>query len=70
MNLSACNYCGSKRLRADRSLGGKLICSDCGKTISNKKQYLTYNQANIFKNNNVKYIAILLLIIILVVLIG
>ena len=38
MKPSRCNYCGSYRLLADRALGGKLICRDCGKPISNIKR--------------------------------
>ena len=39
MNSSYCNYCGSVNLIADRALGGKLICRDCGRPVSKIKYF-------------------------------
>ena len=55
MNYKSCFYCGGTNLRADRSLAGKIICSDCGRPISNnfrnkrlyKKPFLNSNFSRI-----------------------
>ena len=66
--LNKCNFCCSSRIRADRSMGGKLFCLDCGKPI-------TIGRNILFNENNKGYsmrktlpiiIIILLIIIILI----
>ncbi len=32
-----CSNCGSRSIRADRALAGRLVCNDCGYPISGKR---------------------------------
>ena len=33
MSIRSCPRCGSTSIRADRSLGGRLVCMNCGASI-------------------------------------
>ena len=33
MSIRSCPRCGSTSIRADRSLGGRLICMNCGASV-------------------------------------
>jgi len=33
MSIRSCPRCGSNSIRADRSLGGRLVCTNCGASL-------------------------------------
>jgi uncharacterized membrane protein YvbJ len=33
MSIRSCPRCGSTSIRADRSLGGRLVCMNCGASV-------------------------------------
>ena len=33
MSIRSCPRCGSTSIRADRSLGGRLVCTNCGASV-------------------------------------
>tara|TARA_B100000579_G_scaffold242254_1_gene198631 strand:- start:7280 stop:7495 length:216 start_codon:yes stop_codon:yes gene_type:complete len=64
MNANKCLFCGSSRLRADRALSGRLVCTSCGNPYGVKK--VRRNQMiklNYFSLNN-KYLIFLVIFLI------
>ena len=37
MSIRSCPRCGSTSIRADRSLGGRLVCMNCGAAVGQEQ---------------------------------
>ena len=62
MNRKICIYCGGYNLIADRSLGGKIICKNCGSSSFRNKGF------SITKNKKYLLIIIFLTVLLIVIL--
>tara|TARA_Y100001968_G_C19066964_1_gene576462 strand:- start:321 stop:533 length:213 start_codon:yes stop_codon:yes gene_type:complete len=70
MIASLCPFCLSDDLKADRSLGGKLICLKCGRTLSSSSVITSYRGSNKNFNKTRNYLFVIILIIVIIILIG
>ena len=63
-----CLICGSQNIKADRSLGGRMVCSNCGslKIKENKINNYFFNIRKDFKSAII-FIFIILIIILLII---
>jgi uncharacterized Zn finger protein (UPF0148 family) len=50
MSNRSCPRCGSNSLRADRSLGGRIVCTNCGAPVGQGQTYRANQQS--FRTNN------------------
>ena len=65
MSKIRCRVCGSRSLRADRALAGRIICNNCGTPINSKGKY---RQTRFHKNfHNIYPLFFALIILILVI---
>ena len=51
MSIRCCPRCGSTSLRADRSLGGRIVCTQCGTSIGQGQTYKTNQQSSLLRTN-------------------
>ena len=68
MNTQICSSCGSKEFRADRALGGRLICSNCSRPIGSNP-YKVSSRTFKLKFSKVNLILLVLATIFIVLLI-
>ena len=61
MAVTVCQNCGSRRLRADRSMAGRLICQNCGIAAGNRAVRSTT------RSNAKRWLVILLIAVIVLV---
>ena len=50
MSIRSCPRCGSTSIRADRSLGGRLVCMNCGASVGQGQSTRT-NQNSLRQGN-------------------
>ena len=70
MAVNKCLVCGSSRLRADRALSGRLVCTSCGNPYGVRKNFrnkIINNNSSIFNTKTVSFILLLFLVFILVI---
>ncbi len=70
MIANKCLFCGSSRLRADRALSGRLVCTSCGNPYGVRKivRNKSINVNNLFFNSKtIPFIFLLLLVFFLVI---
>lgn len=56
-----CGRCGSFNLISDRSLGGKIICVNCGSSMITSKRIIS------FKKNNIYFLLLILFVFFIVI---
>ena len=68
MNSKICAFCGSSNFIADRALAGKIVCSGCGKPVSNYR----FSNNNKYRqiDSNTKIILLFILVIFIVILLA
>ena len=54
MSNRCCPRCGSTSLRADRSLGGRIVCTNCGASVGQGQTYRANQQS--FRTANRQWI--------------
>ena len=68
MNSKICAFCGSSNFIADRALAGKIICSGCGRPVSNYR--LSYSKKYSKNLSNTKIILLFILVIFIVIMLA
>ena len=57
MKRLSCHKCGGYKLIADRALGGKIICTDCGTPYELRNNYSSYKfSSNLATKRNKRFI--------------
>ncbi|MDA9740207.1 transcriptional regulator [Synechococcus sp. AH-736-M20] len=65
MAVTVCQNCGSRRFRSDRSMGGRLVCQDCGTPAGSRAIGATPRSSR--RNNGKLWLVILLIAVIVLV---
>ena len=65
MAVNVCQNCGSRRFRADRSMGGRLVCQSCGLAAGARAARSTPHSSR--RSNAKRWLVILLIAVIVLV---
>ncbi|AHF64349.1 hypothetical protein Syncc8109_2005 [Synechococcus sp. WH 8109] len=65
MAVTVCQNCGSRRFRADRSMGGRLVCQHCGLAAGSRAARSTPHSSR--RSNAKRWLVILLIAVIVLV---
>ena len=65
-----CPHCGSLKLRADRSLGGRIICSCCGRPVNQGRRTLLRPRSQYPRSLLIIFLIFTLVIFVLVLSLG
>ncbi|AAP99931.1 Zn-ribbon protein [Prochlorococcus sp. SS52] len=66
MGEKICLRCGSRKLIADRSLGGRIVCSACGATAF-KSQNFSINLLSKKGSNRILWSCLAILVLIIII---